>query len=44
LSNEDYGWEIENEVNWGINDYFKEVVTSKTGIKVIFFRPEWASK
>jgi len=44
LSNEDYGWEIEKEVNWGINDYFKEVVTSKTGIKVIFFRPEWASK
>jgi len=44
LSNEDYGWEIEDEVNWGINDYFKEVVTSKTGIKVIFFRPEWTSK
>jgi hypothetical protein len=44
LSNEDYGWEIEDEVNWGINDYFKEVVTSKTGIKVIFFRPKWTSK
>jgi hypothetical protein len=44
LSNEDYGWEIEDEVNWGINDYFKEVVTSKTGIKVIFFRPELTSK
>lgn len=44
LSDEDYGWEIEDEVNWGINDYFKEVVTSKTGIKVIFFRPEWTSK
>jgi hypothetical protein len=44
LSDEDYGWEVEDEVNWGINDYFKEVVTSKTGIKVIFFRPEWTSK
>lgn len=44
LKNEDYGWEIEDEVNWGINDYFKEVVTPKTGIKVIFFRPEWTSK
>ena len=44
LKNEDYGWEIEDEVNWGINDYFKEVVTPKTGIKVIFFRPEWSSR
>jgi hypothetical protein len=44
LSNEDYGWEIEDEVNWGINDYFKEKITSKTGIKVIFFRPKWTSK
>ena len=44
LSNEDYGWEVEDEVNWGINDYFKEVVTSKTGIKVIFYRPEYTSK
>jgi hypothetical protein len=44
LSNEDYGWEIEDEVNWGVNDYFKEKITSKTGIKVIFFRPEWTSK
>lgn len=44
LSNKDYGWEVEDEVNWGINDYFKEVVTSKTGIKVIFFRPEYTSK
>jgi hypothetical protein len=44
LGNEDYGWEIEDEVNWGVNDYFKEKITSKTGIKVIFFRPEWTSK
>jgi hypothetical protein len=44
LKNEDYGWEIEDEVNLGVNDYFKEVVTSKTGIKVIFFRPEYTSK
>jgi hypothetical protein len=44
LGNEDYGWEIGDEVNWGVNDYFKEKITSKTGIKVIFFRPEWTSK
>lgn len=44
LGNDEYGWEIEDEINWGIDDYFKEVVTSKTGIKVIFFRPEWTSK
>jgi hypothetical protein len=43
LNNDDYGWEISDEVNWGINDYFKEVITSKTGIKVIFFRPDWSS-
>ena len=44
LSDEDYGWEVEDEVNWGVNDYFKEKITSKTGIKVIFFRPEFTSK
>jgi hypothetical protein len=43
LGNEVYGWEIEDEVNWGIDNYFKEVVTPKTGIKVIFFRPDWSS-
>jgi hypothetical protein len=40
LSDADSGWEIEDEINWGINDYFKEKITSETGIKVIFFRPE----
>ena len=44
LSDEDYGWEVEDEVNWGVNDYFKGKITSKTGIKVIFFRPEFTSK
>lgn len=44
LSSDDYGWEVEDEVNWGVNDYFKEKITSKTGIKVIFFRPEYTSK
>ena len=24
LDNDDYGWEVEDEVNWGINDYFKK--------------------
>lgn len=36
LNDDDYGWEISDEVQWGINDYFKENITSKTGIKVIF--------
>ena len=44
LDNDDYGWEVEDEVNWGINDYFKKKITSKTGIKVIFFRPEYSSR
>ena len=44
LKDEEHGWEIGDEVNWGINDYFKEKITSKTGIKVIFFRPEFTSK
>ena len=44
LKNEEHGWEVEDEVNWGINDYFKEKITSKTGIKLIFFRPEFTSK
>lgn len=44
LFNDEYGWEIESEVNWGINDYFKEKITSKTGIKVIFFRPKYSSQ
>ena len=44
LDNDDYGWEVEDEVSWGINDYFKDKITSKTGIKVIFFRPEYSSR
>jgi hypothetical protein len=44
LKDEEHGWEIGDEVNWGINDYFKEKITSKTGIKVIFFRPDFTSK
>jgi hypothetical protein len=44
LNDDDYGWEIDSEVNWGINDYFKDKITSKTGIKVIFFRPEYSSR
>lgn len=35
LNNEDYGWEVADEVNWGINDYFKENITSKTGVNII---------
>jgi len=44
LKDEEHGWEIGDEINWGINDYFKEKITSKTGVKVIFFRPDFTSK
>lgn len=44
LNNEEYGWEIQDEVNWGIDEYFKKNITSKTGIKLIFFRPDYTSK
>ena len=44
LKNEEYGWEVEDEVNWGIDTYFKKKITLKTGIKVIFFRPDYTSK
>ena len=44
LGDKEYGWEVEDEVNWGVNDYFEEKITSKTGIKVIFYRPEFTSK
>ena len=36
VNDEDYGWEVSDEVQWGINDYFKQNITSKTGIKIIF--------
>jgi hypothetical protein len=35
LNNEDYGWEVADEINWGINDYFKENITPKTGVNII---------
>jgi hypothetical protein len=44
LNHDEYGWEIDDEVNWGIDEYFKENITSKTGIKVIFDRPKYASR
>ena len=36
LDDEEYGWEIKNEVDWCVNDYFKENITPKTGIQVIY--------
>jgi hypothetical protein len=36
VNDEVYGWEVSDEVQWGINDYFKQNITSKTGIKIIF--------
>jgi hypothetical protein len=44
MGDNDYGWEIDNEVYLGLNDYFKKVVTSKTGIKVLFYKPEYTGK
>jgi hypothetical protein len=44
LDNDDYGWEIESEVDWGINDYFKNNITSQTGIQIIFDRPKYSSR
>ena len=44
LNNEDYGWEIRDEIDWSINDYFKDNITTKTGINIIFHNPEYTSK
>jgi hypothetical protein len=44
LDNDEYGWEIDDEVNWGIDEYLKKNITSKTGIKIIFDRPKYASR
>ena len=44
LDNDDYGWEVEDEVNWGINDYFKDNITSQTGINIIFDSPKYSSR
>jgi len=44
LDDEDYGWEIDDEVNWGIDEYFKENITSQTGINIIFDRPKYSSR
>jgi len=44
LDNDDYGFEIEDEVNWGIDEYFKKNIRSKTGINVIFGSPKYTSR
>lgn len=44
LDNEGHGWEIDDEVNWGIDEYFKENITSQTGINIIFDRPKYSSR
>ena len=41
LNNDDYGWEIDDEVNWGIEEYFNKNITSKTGINIIFNKAEY---
>ena len=44
LDNDDYGWEIEGEVDWGIDQYFDKNITPKTGIRIIFDSPKYASR
>ena len=44
LDDDDYGFEIDDEVNLGINEYFKKNITSKTGIKIIFDRIKYTSR
>ena len=44
LDNDDYGWEIDDEVNWGVSHYFKDNITSQTGINIIFDRPKYSSR
>jgi len=44
LDNHDYGWEIESEVDWAVNDYFKDNITAQTGIKIIYDTPKYSSR
>ena len=44
LDNDDYGWEIEGEVDWALNGYFKDNITSQTGIKIIYDAPKYSSR
>jgi hypothetical protein len=43
LDNDDYGWEIEGEVDWALNGYFKDNITSHTVIKIIYYTPKYCS-
>jgi hypothetical protein len=44
LDNDDYGWEIESEVDWALNGYFKDKITAQTGIKIIYDAPKYSSR
>jgi hypothetical protein len=44
LDNDDYGWEIESEVDWALNGYFKDNITAQTGIKIIYDTPKYSSR
>ena len=44
LDNDDYGWEIEGEVDWALNGYFKDNITAQTGIKIIYDTPKYSSR
>ena len=43
LDNYDYGWEIESDVVWALNGYFKDKITAQTGIKIIYDTPKYSS-
>jgi len=44
LDDDDYGFEFDSEVNWGIDIYFSKKITSKTGIQIIYDRPRYSSR
>ena len=44
LDDDDYGYEIDDEVNWGVDEYFNKNITSKTGINIIFDRLKYTSR
>jgi len=38
LKNEDYGWEVENEIQECILDYIENEITNKTGVPVTIYK------
>ena len=36
INDEEIGWEIKDEIDWAIYDYFQDNITSETGVLVLF--------